>query len=137
MDLNILRTDLPVLAVMLSCTVAEVKGLSSKEERETLVETLNRLTVHSEKQEWRLQPCLSQPEARVVSAVLEEAEQAGERVSEAIGRIPELSFPQQICALLASGQEVTQSFENMGFGALFKRYIEGLTKYPQTEFAQK
>ena len=107
-DLNILRTDLPVLAVMLSSTVAEVKGLSSKEERETLVETLNRLTMHSEKQEWRLQPCLSQPEARVVSAVLEEADQAGERVSEAIGRIPELSLPQQICALLASGQEVTQ-----------------------------
>ena len=107
MDLNILRTDLPVLAVMLAVTVAEVKGLVREVEREQLLESLNRLTLHSEEQEWRLQPCLSEAEARVVSAVMKEAEQAGERASEAIGRIPELSFPQQVCSLVATGQEVS------------------------------
>ena len=106
-DLNILRTDLPVLAVMLAVTVAEVKGLASEVEREKLMETLNRLTLHSEEQEWRLQPCLSEAEARVVSAVMKEAEQSGARVSEAIGRIPELSLPQQVCSLVATGQEVS------------------------------
>ena len=68
---------------------------------------LNRLTLHSEEQEWRLQPCLSEAEARVVSVVMKEAEQAGERASEAISRIPELSFPQQVCSLVATGQEVS------------------------------
>lgn len=106
-DLNILRTDLPVLAVMLAVTVAEVKGLASEVEREQLLETLNRLTLHSEEQEWRLQPCLSEAEARVVCAVMKEAEQAGERASDAIGRIPELNLPQQVCSLVATGQEVS------------------------------
>ena len=100
-DLNILRTDLPILGLILAITVAEVKGLVVAEERDRLAETLNKLVEGGEEDEvsdregrgrltstqvTRLQPCLSEAEARVVAAVVREAEEAGEELGVALAR---------------------------------------------------
>ena len=99
-DLNILRTDLPILALVLAVTVAEAKGLVDGEERKRLGQTVSRLLdVGQEDEVARLQPMLSEAEAKVVVAVLRSGQ--GGEVSEAVAGLEELSLAQRVAVLAA------------------------------------
>ena len=146
-DLNILRQDLPIFAMILSTTVAGVRNIVTFEEKTNFLTQISNLSLNTELTKVdQLQPCLTEAESKVVCTVVETEHGQGKSILEIISQHQELTvlkifsilavlsadtFKQDVMTITKNSLDISWSVKD---GLLFHNIIGMITAYIPTIF---
>ena len=146
-DLNILRKDLPIFALILSTTVAQVRNIVTLEEKDNFLAQITKLSKQTEETKIdQLQPCLTEAESKVVCAMIETETDQAKSVMEIISQHQELGILKKLSILAALSSttfkqdvlDITRNSLDISWspkdGLLFHNIIGMITAYIPTIF---